>query len=222
MNACHFLTQFSSKDRDLAVDALVGALGDRSENVRNAAVTALGEIGSGAVKAVPRVIDCYRHDSCSSSAIIKAIGRIGPDSTEAVDFLIEVVRNGKNGSVRPMDERKGAAIHRREAIQALAKIGPKASKAIPVLINTLSISGNDIIRQLATFETTAEALGFIGAGDEQVRAALQRFQQGKGLHVKDNNSPAVKRAILAADSAVKRLAQAEEASAPEKEKGEHK
>ncbi len=216
INACHALGQVKEEDREVAVDALLVSLGkEASGSVRNVAIMALGEIGPIADKAIPSLIQLYRDGSGSKAELIKALGRIGPDSPIVIEFLIEVVRGGRAGAVRPMGDSKCPTSLRHEAIHAIRKIGPKASKSIPVLLDLLAVSATDIDHQSQTFEFTAETLSVVGVADKRVLLVLKRFQQGKGLPAKKKNCQAFENAILAADSAVKRLQQAEEVTGGE-------
>ena len=207
--ACQALGNVSTKDRDKAVDALVGALDDIAGTVRLAALMALETIGPDAKKAIPRILECYQKETVSRSAIIKALGRIGPDDPKVIDFLIEVVRGGRSGAVRPLNTSKPPRALREEAIQTLEKLDPKPIKAIPVLLDVLNIAAADLVHYQYTFSKTADALSVSGVGDKRVAATLKRFQQGKGFKVKGKDSPQLKQAILAADSAVKRMEQGE-------------
>ena len=219
-NACTALGQVGSDDVDVAVDALLGALNDVSGTVRNAAVMAMEKTGPGAKKAIPRIIECYQRDTVSKVECIRAVGRIGPDSPEAIDFLTEVVRGGKSGAIRPLNSGKPPTALRQEAILTLGKIGPKAKKCIPVLLDVLNVAAVDITRHEQTFVATVDAVSVIGVGNKRVVSTLKRFQQGKGFRPKSTGSQAREHAVVAADSAVKRLEKADEASAAEQEKDE--
>ena len=129
IGACQALGSVGGMDEDVAVDALLGALEDVSGSVRNAAVMALGRIGPGARKAVPKIIECYQRDTVDKAAVIRTLGCIGPDSPEALDFLIDAVRGGKSGAIHPLDGRRPPIALRQEAIVTLDKIGPKARSA---------------------------------------------------------------------------------------------
>lgn len=206
--ACQALGNTSEKDRDKAVDALVGALDDIAGTVRLAAAMALVQIGPEARKAIPRLIECYQKETIHPKEVVKALGRVGPNDPKAVDFLIEVVRGGRSGAVRPLSTSKPPRALRDDAIDVLAKLDPKPVKAIPVLLDVLNMAAADLVHYQHTFSKTADALSVIGVGDKKVAATLKRFQQGKGFKVKGKESPQLKQAILAADSAVKRLERA--------------
>ena len=204
-NACHSLGQASEKDQAIALDALLDAMRDPSGTVRGAAVQAIGNMGPGAARAIPRLIDIYRDGSISKTAIINALVRIGPDSPAVIDLLMEVVRGGRSGSVRPMSNSQYPLQLRHEAIHAVERIGPKANKAVPVLLDLLAMTAADIEHQWFTFGETVEALSIVGVGDKRVFTAIKRLQQGKGLPAKSKNTQSYDNAILAADSALKRL-----------------
>lgn len=207
--ACQALGNTGEKDRDKAVNALVGALDDIAGTVRLAAATALGQIGPDAKRAIPKLIECYQKETIHPREVVKTLGRIGPNDPKAVDFLIEVVRGGRSGAVRPFSTSKPSLALREDAIDVLEKLDPKPVKVIPVLLDILNMAAADIVHYQHTFSKTADALSVIGVGDKRVAATLKRFQQGKGFKVKGKDSPQLKQAILAADSAVKRLEQGE-------------
>jgi len=213
--ACQSLASVNAKDEGTAVDALIGALGDLSGSVRLAAVTAMGKIGPGAKKAIPNIIECYQRDTVDKATVIRILGSIGSDSTEAIEFLIEVVRGGKGDVVRPLDSKKPPKAVRQEAIVTLGKIGPKAQKCIPILLNIVNITAIDIAHNEQIFQATVDALSIIGVGDKRVMSALKPFQQGKGFPAKSKGSQAFDHAIISADSAVKRLEQSEPATIAE-------
>ena len=217
-NACNSLGDVNAKDADVAVDALLGVLGDVSGSVRLAAVMAMGKIGPNARKAVPNIIECYQRDTVAKAEVIRTLGRIGPESPEAIDFLIEVVRGGRSGSVRPLDGKNPPMALRREAIATLSKIGPNSKKCIPILLDVLNIAAADVTHHEQTFQATAEALSAIGVGDKRVMSTLKRFQQGKGFRAQSKGSQAMERSVITADSAVKRLEQAEKVSSAKQEK----
>ncbi len=220
--ACTSLGCVDAKDEDVAVDALIGALGDISGSVRNAAVVAMGKIGPSAKKAVPRIIECYERNTASKAEVIGALGRIAPDSPEALDFLIDVVRGGKGGAIRPFDSEKPPLALRQEAIVALGNVGPKASKCIPVLLDILNVAAAEVAHRELIFQVTADTLSIVGVGDKRVVSTLKRFQQGKGFPAKSKGSQAADQAIITADTAVKRLERAEKASAAEPKKEDPK
>ena len=91
----------------MAVDALIGALRDPSGSVRLASVTAMGKDWftvrrkpfQTSSNATNRILLIRR-------TVIRTLGCIGSDSAEAIDFLIDVVRGGKGGAVRPLDSEK--------------------------------------------------------------------------------------------------------------------
>ena len=158
-------------------------------------------------------------DTVAKAEVVKTLGRIGPDLPDAIDFVIAVVRGGKGGAARPLDAGNPPKALRQEAIVTLGTVGPKAKKCIPILLEIVNVAAADIVRHKQTFQVTVDALSVIGVGDRRVVSTLKRFQQGKGFHAKSKNSQALEHAIITADTAVKRLERAEEASAAEQKKG---
>jgi hypothetical protein len=207
IKACHSLGSVAAKDQERAVEALLGALNDKSDNVRAAAFSGLCGIGQGAAKAVPTIIALYRHGNCSARDAVGALQSIAPKSVELIDLLIELARGAKSGVVRPASEYLSSGNLRRMAIEELAKIGPEAKKSVPVLINVLNTSARSIGSHGWTFRVTASALSDIAVDDRHVLTTLKQFQHGKGFHSDGKHSSAIKDAILAADSAVRRLEQ---------------
>jgi HEAT repeat protein len=221
-NACNAIADVDAENIDMAVNALIGALGDVSGSVKLAAVMALGKIGPPAIKAVPNIIECYQKDTVAKAEIIRTLGCIGQDSPEAIDFLIAVVRGGKGGAIRPLDGKQPPKALRQEAIATLGKVGPKAKKCIPALLDILNVAAADVAHQEQLFTVTVDALSVIGIGDKRVLATLKRFQQGKGFRAKNKGTQALDHAILSADSAVKRLERAEQPDATERKMDEQK
>jgi hypothetical protein len=216
--ACQSLGNVGAKDQPAAVNVLLGALEDVSGSVRLAAVVSMGRIGPAAAKAIPKLIKCYQRDTVSKSEVVKVLGRIGPDSPEAVDFLTGVVRGGKGGAVRPLSSKNPPMALRQDAIDTLGRIGPKAKKCIPVLLDITNITALDLVHYEWTFKVTIDALSSIGVGDRRVLATLKRYQQGKGFDSKGPAAARMKDAIIAADSAVKRLEQAEDIGGQKRDK----
>jgi HEAT repeat protein len=119
---------------------LSGALKDDDRRVRLSAVTALGQIGPGAVNAVPALVQTLDDSSGQVRAAAVALGKVGkaalPELVAALDAQQERVRLG--------------------AALALGHAGPDAEEAIPKLIGSLNDSSPEV-RAAA-----AAALGKVG------------------------------------------------------------
>jgi len=103
-------------DPRAAVPALVDALRDWQQGVRQAVYELLGEIGPDAQEAVPALIETLsRGDIEDHMAAAETLGRIGPNAREAVPALIAALGDGRRV--------------RRCALRALKKIEPQAAAA---------------------------------------------------------------------------------------------
>lgn len=126
----------------------VKALKDEDEDVREAAVKALGEIGSDAEEAVPALIEAVDDDYLAWEAV-NALGRIGGES--ALRALSEALLSDEDMGVRM------------RAAMALRRIGDR--DAVPALIKALA-DEDEYVRVSA-----AAALGEIG--DQTASPALE-------------------------------------------------
>src|SRR5262249_12380244 len=106
-----------------AVPDLIGAMKDDDWDVRNQAVTSLGDIGPEARAGVPALIDALQEEDkyFRSNAAI-ALGKIGRESRAAVPALTRALKD-KEEDVR------------REAAAALGRMGPEARAAGADLID---------------------------------------------------------------------------------------
>lgn len=150
--------------------ALVGALGDADEHVRQVAAHAVGLIRPASVEAVPQLAVALRDsDKYVRLAAAEALSAIGPTAAQAVPELAATFGNlSKNWDVR------------RAAADALERIGPAAAKAIPVLAAALSGAEWDVRRAAAgalagirpeAVPKLCEALG--NDGKEALQAAVE-------------------------------------------------
>jgi HEAT repeat protein len=122
-------------DGDGAVALLLPALQDAKpySSDREKALKALGEMGPGAKKAVPALVELLKSagpgvsmgDSLKEN-VIETLGKIGPGAKAAVPALLEVAKsNASYGRIAG------------KAVLALGQIGPDAAEAVPVLIRKL-------------------------------------------------------------------------------------
>ena len=119
------------------------------------AAKALGRIGPASV---PTLIKGLKHDNAyvrSSSAL--ALRYLGPDASDAVPALIEVVETDEDA--------------RNPAIQALGAIGQKAAPAVPALVKVLG-EGDDTLQYWALDALREIGPGARGAKDAVAKAML--------------------------------------------------
>jgi len=149
------------------VPALIEALHDPDEKVRQNAINALGAIGPAAEPAVPALIDVLRNSprtekgasgpsklaGNSRSAAAAALGRIGPRAKGAVQALAAAL-NDENLPVR------------RWSATSLGEIGVDARSAVPALVRALGQSDVQVRRDAIA------SLGKIGV-EPEVIASLQ-------------------------------------------------
>jgi HEAT repeat protein len=85
-------TPVGARSEEAIVPALIQALGDKNENVRQAAAVALGEIGPEAKEAVPALTQMLEdEDKDVRQYTVEALREIGPEAKEAVPALIQVL-----------------------------------------------------------------------------------------------------------------------------------
>ncbi|HYT87396.1 MAG TPA: HEAT repeat domain-containing protein [Gemmataceae bacterium] len=143
-------TAAAPADPDPIAD-LVQALHGKSKASRLKTLTALGNYGTHAKRAIPTVSELlHDKDKDLGNQAARTLAQIG---WPAVPALVKALRDG-NATVR----------HR--AAWSLSLIGPQARDAVPVLIDALG-DANEQVRSLA-----ATALGEIGASAEPACAAL--------------------------------------------------
>jgi HEAT repeat protein len=119
-----------------AVPALVQAMTEGDERVRNAAARALKDIGPQAVDAIPALIQALGdQDDDVGLAAASALGDVGP---EAIPMLIEA-----------LGDRNAQA--RRGAILALGWIGPEAKEAAPLIVQALEEESEWLVRSSAAY-----------------------------------------------------------------------
>ncbi len=108
------------------IQALLNAVGDEDEYVREAAADALGEMGPEAKDAVPALIQTLGDgDEHVRRAAADALGEMGPEAKEAVPALLQALEDAE------WSVREAAAV-------ALGKIGPEAKEAVAALIQALA------------------------------------------------------------------------------------
>jgi len=166
------------------------ALSDDHWSVRTPAIEALGEIGPGAVEAVPALVTVAKGtDSGLRQAAAQALGAIGPPAkdalpalgdaalddwyatgTAAVRAMVRIDPAGRTvvpSLARALSAEPGRV--RVAAAAALADMAPKAARATPQLIDALSESGFLSVREHAV-----RALAACARHDDGVVPALVR------------------------------------------------
>lgn len=138
-----------------AAPVLASLLSYRDESISGAAASALGDMKTAALPALPDLMNTLTSHSQNQTRenAAKAIGEIGPKASAAVPALIKAAQNDKWPSVR------------KAAVTALGEMGPAAKEAIPMLHEALK-SPDDWMRLYA-------------------RNALFRVEPGKSQEVAD-------------------------------------
>jgi HEAT repeat protein len=107
-----------------AVGALIAALGDTDDAVRDAAAETLAVFGKDAVG--PLTAALKHTDASVRRGAAAALGHMGPDARDAVPALIAMVKNDADSDVREA------------VVRALGSIGPDAKAAAPALRDALT------------------------------------------------------------------------------------
>jgi HEAT repeat protein len=108
-----------------AVPSLVASLEKKSDiRLRYLVCRTLGNIGPGAVDALPALKQLLHDGEQAYPYAVEAIGKIAPDTDDTVQVMIEVLRGSHY-------------IARERAAEALAGMGPQALEAVPVLFELL-------------------------------------------------------------------------------------
>jgi HEAT repeat protein len=121
-----------------AVPVLAALLTAPDERTSSYAASALGDMKTAAVPAVPDLVRCletHRQNKTREDAA-EALGEIGPKASAAVPALIKAGKDDKWPSVR------------KAAVTALGEMGPSAKEAIPMLRESLK-SPDDWMRLAA-------------------------------------------------------------------------
>ena len=142
---------------DVAVPALMGAVGQGAAEDDERCIAALGHYGASAAPAVPaliRMLDTSRRVYVKANAA-KSLGQIGPPAAAAVPSLIHALR----------DESPEVRI---AAAESFARLGPAARQALPDLIGALD-DPDDLVGIYA-----AKSLGAIASNESKVIEALRR------------------------------------------------
>lgn len=121
-----------------AVPVLAALLSARDENTSRYAASALGDMKTAALPALPDLIRCLESHPSNKTRedAAEAIGEIGPSASSAVPALMRAGENDKWPSVR------------KAALSALGEMGPAARAAIPMLRKALE-SPDDWLRVAA-------------------------------------------------------------------------
>lgn len=157
-----------------AIPALIAALHDRSEAVRDTgAPEALGKIGPAAIPAL--LVALRDADAFVRAGAVRALGRMGPPAKTAVPRLLELL-NDRN---QPVKTANGTTFYPVcfAAATALGQIGAEPQAAVPALVTLLG-DGNAWLRQ-----TAIEALTDFGPAARTAVPALLTALNDKGEEV---------------------------------------
>jgi HEAT repeat protein len=162
-----------------AIHTLTQALADPSEEVRDAAVVALAQIGPPAMTAAPALLALLRDFKTDArAAVVEALGRIQDKRPETLTVLRAALKDART---------------RRAALGALTNLGPAAAPAVPDLVTAL----NDV--DFAGMQPLLiAALGRIGPAAKEAVPALLRLLKDEAsrdlalpaLRQIDRNNPA--------------------------------
>ena len=164
------LGHLGSEKAKAGLPAIVEAIQDQDDFVRDKGIWAAGEFGPGAKDAVPALIQILRDRLNGYFNAAQALGKIGLDAEPALPELIRLLKDGPIyaamglGGIRS-EEAVPALIEALGSTSgqgaqwcawALGQLGPRARAAIPALLVALK-DGEDSTRRSA-----ASALGQIG------------------------------------------------------------
>ncbi len=121
-----------------AAPVLAALLSARDENTSSAAASALGDMKTAALPALPDLVKCLEThpQNKTRESAAEAIGEIGPKASSAVPALMKAGQNDKWPSVR------------KAAVTAIGEMGTAAHEAIPMLREELK-STDDWMRLAA-------------------------------------------------------------------------
>jgi HEAT repeat protein len=149
-----------------AVALLVYALADERVEVRQAAMSELGQLGAEAAPAVPYLLDVLRNDvEEARSDAARALGYIGPEEG-TIDGLINALKFDQSVDVRT------------EAAGALGRLGPAAAEAVPALLDALKTASPDVQVDVIG------ALGGIGPEASEAVPVLHELLLGDDLDLR--------------------------------------
>lgn len=158
---------YARADAPEKVRALIKQLDSNEDNVRLAAVTALGELGRDARAAVPALIEVLKSGNEEFRLnVTVALGRIGKDAVVPVSRLVNDKDAGLRfyavwtiGLIGPDAQSATDAVVgalkdkddevRRKAAYALSRIDPKVEAAAPALIDALADRNADVRAEAA-------------------------------------------------------------------------
>jgi HEAT repeat protein len=162
-----------------AVPALIAALGEGNDYLRDAAAQALGGMGPVAGESVPALIEAAQHRSAQDMPIW-ALGKIGPVTKEVVPFLAHQLDDAEE-------------TRRLGACSALGEIGASAVEAVPRLAGLLGDT-SATVRAAA-----AGTLGRIGPAANDAVPALESTLSDPSRHVRSEAAGALKKIRVPGD-----------------------
>jgi HEAT repeat protein len=128
-NAAEALGQ-TGGDSKTVVAALAKAMKDSDQDVMVASAMALATFGKSAVPALSKALK--DDDALVRKNAADALAKIGPDAREAVDELIQALKNEKPAGRRRDNSTKASYV------EALAAIGPSAKSAVKYLEESIA------------------------------------------------------------------------------------
>lgn len=187
-HAAHALGQIGDKHAAV-VDGLFALARDPEAIVRRAAIRALKALRLPHEVVIPKMAKALSSASPADAAAI--VGTLAEGGKESVPFLTECLADkhacywaclalGEIGAdakpavpqLAKLESREEPEV-RLQALVALGQIGPAAKPAVPQVVKALERDKAEGVRYAAAF-----ALGQIGAGDKQSRAALAAAMKG--------------------------------------------
>ncbi len=143
-NAAEALGQINGEGRT-AIPALARAMKDEDREVMSAAALALAKYGKAAVPTLKKAL--ADDDNLVRKNAAEAIAKIGPEAKDAVDDLVNALKNEKPAMRRRDNSFKASYV------EALGAIGPSAKSAVKYLEE--SIAARNVDREYRRVVTEA-------------------------------------------------------------------
>jgi HEAT repeat protein len=184
-------------EAEAAIPVLLETVRNKADgDLRSHSATALGRIGKRKPEVVmPALLEVLQDTEARGGAVF-GIQFIGPAAEDAVEPLIEIVKNTKG------DEQGNDSLTSRFAIGALGSIGPKATAAVPTALKMLRERHQGEVRRNDAYML----LCFIGPGAEAAVPDVVQALEKSGSEDKErlwmvnilkNIGPKAKRAVPA-------------------------